>query len=301
MKKILYSVILILVLTIFSRGQQYKLYFLGGQSNMDGFGLISDLPSSLNKVMEGVMIFHGNPGADNSDIDGRGIWSELRPGHGAGFKSDGKENVFSNKFGPELSFAKRLSELEPGNNIAIIKYSKSGSSIDPDAAGSAGCWEPDFEKGNGVNQYDHFLAAVKNALSAKDINGDEKQDRLIPAGIIWMQGESDAVYTKEIAERYETNLKKLIGSIRRVFDVDDLPVVIGLITDSGQDPKGKVWEHLDVVRKAQHSFVKNDVNADLVTSTKNYKYSDPWHYDSKAYIDLGKNFAESIYRLQKKK
>jgi hypothetical protein len=29
----------------------------------------------------------------------------------------------------------------------------------------------------------------------------------------------------------------------------------------------------------------------------NYKYSDPWHYDSEGYIDLGKKFAEAAYRI----
>jgi hypothetical protein len=28
-----------------------------------------------------------------------------------------------------------------------------------------------------------------------------------------------------------------------------------------------------------------------------YNYSDPYHYDSKGYIDLGIKFAEAVYRL----
>ncbi len=34
----------------------YKLYYLGGQSNMDGFGSVSELPAELKTAPAGVMI-----------------------------------------------------------------------------------------------------------------------------------------------------------------------------------------------------------------------------------------------------
>lgn len=42
-----------------------------------------------------------------------------------------------------------------------------------------------------------------------------------------MQGESDAAYTEEIANRYYFNLKRLIDLMRASFLTDDLPVVLG--------------------------------------------------------------------------
>jgi len=41
------------------------------------------------------MIFHANPAPDAVPVDGRGIWTPLKPGHGAGFQSDGKTNSYS--------------------------------------------------------------------------------------------------------------------------------------------------------------------------------------------------------------
>jgi hypothetical protein len=277
----------------------YKLYFLGGQSNMDGYGYVAELPAELHGPVPAVMVFHGNPVPDDTVGGGRGLWSQLKPGHGVGFSSDGKANSYSDRFGVEVTFAQRLQELEPSSRIAIVKYSRGGTSIDSAAAGDFGSWEPDYVGRTGVNQYDHFLATIRNAMSVDDIDGDGLADKLVPSGIVWMQGESDAAYTEELAYGYRDNLERLINLLRAAFRVDDLPVVIGRISDSGQDDDGKIWDHGDIVRKIQADFVERDGAAALVTSTDEYSYSDPWHYDSEGYIDLGRRFADAMAKIEK--
>jgi len=276
------------------QAKTFKLYYLGGQSNMDGFGYARELPEGLRGPVKGVRIFHGNTSPDEAEVDGKGLWTELRPGHGTGFTSDGKTNTYSDRVGVELTFARHLLEREPEAHIAIIKYSRGGTSIDPGAASTFGCWDPDYSTGNGVNQYDHFLATVRNALAVSDIDGDGEADTLVPSGIVWMQGESDAAHGEEIARRYEGNLKRLMDLIRAAFRVDDLPVAIGRISDSGKDADGKVWDYGRVVRDAQAMFVRKDGSAALVTTTDGYSYSDNWHYDTAGYIDLGKQFADAL-------
>ncbi len=279
-------------------GKDFKVYYLGGQSNMDGFGYVKELPSELREPVDGVWIFHGNPAPDQAVEDGRGLWAELRPGHGTGFVSDGLNNDYSDRFGVELTFARRLRELDPEGSLALIKYSRGGTSIAIEAAGEFGCWDPDFSAGNGVNQYDHFLATVRRAMSGRDLDGDGEQDRLIPSGIVWMQGESDAFHSENIAQRYESNLKRLMDLIRAALRRDDLPVVVGRISDSGADEDGKVWNHGEMVRTAQAEFVRKDSSALLVTTTDTYAYSDRWHYDGPGYVDLGRKFAEAMFELQ---
>lgn len=293
-----------LSVTTNTEAKHYKLFYLGGQSNMDGYGYVKDLPDELKGEMKDVMIFHGNTAADKTPVDGRGKWSTLRPGHGVGFKSDGEKNHYSNRFGVELTFAKRLKEQYPDQAIAIIKYSRGGTSIHQDAARQFGCWAPDFQKGEGkgkgINQYDHFLATVRHAMKVQDIDGDGELDTLEPVGILWMQGESDAAVTVEIAKQYEANLKRLMDLIRAAFRQDDIPVVIGRISDSGKGKEKLTWPFGEIVRKAQAMFVEKDVAAGLVTSTDNYGYSDPWHYDSAGYIDFGKQFAEVWVKITEK-
>ncbi|MCK4749328.1 MAG: hypothetical protein KAT15_19880, partial [Bacteroidales bacterium] len=274
-----------------------RVYYLGGQSNMDGYGYNKDLPGSLKRPLGNVWIFHGNPVGDDQSNGGLGKWEVLEPGHGVGFSSDGTSNTLSDRFGVELSFVKRLQELYPGEAIALIKYSRGGSSIDSLAAGHYGCWEPDYAGTTGINQYDNFLTTVNMALNTIDINGDGKEDRLVPSGIIWMQGESDAGYSEELANRYYPHLKRLMELMRASFHTYDLPVVLGKISDSWNDSDGRVWDYCELVQYAQEKFVKTDSNAAIVRSTRYYKYSDPWHYDSKGYIDLGEKFADAIYSL----
>jgi|TARA_B110000967_G_C18860801_1_gene549827 hypothetical protein len=302
-QKVLKILILILLPSIAICQQVEKdtirLFYLGGQSNMDGYGQNTELHDSLKSEFKNVWIFHGNPTPDEKENGGLGKWDILKPGHGVGFSSDGIKNKLSDRFGIELSFAKKLQVLYPNEKIALIKYSKVGSSIDSLAAGRFGSWESDYNGTNGINQYDNFLATIKEALQTNDIDGDGKEDLLIPSGIIWMQGESDAAYTEEIANRYYFNLKRLIDLMRASFLTDDLPVVLGKISDSWNHKDGKVWEFGELVQSAQEKYAKTDKNTAIVRNTRYYKYADPWHYDSNGYIDLGEKFAEAIYHLNK--
>ena len=116
-----------------------KVYFLGGQSNMQGYGFNKDLPNDLINKFDNVYIFHGNNVEDNKPNAGFGIWDKLQPGHGTEFSSDGKTNKLSDRFGIELSFTNEILKNKK-QKIAIIKYSRNGSSIDIDGAPYFGTW-----------------------------------------------------------------------------------------------------------------------------------------------------------------
>ena len=107
-------------------------------------------------------------------------------------------------------------------------------------------------------------ASIRNAMAVSDVDGDGETDQLIPAGIVWMQGESDAAYSEEIAESYQANLKRLMDLIRAAFRSDDLPVAIGRISDSGAAEDRAVWKFGPTVRAAQAAYVAADGNAALV-------------------------------------
>jgi hypothetical protein len=306
--KSLFRLICFLLLGLSAGAAEYDLYFFGGQSNMDGYGFTSDLSEAERKPVDGAVIFSGSPTPDGKAGGGKGIWAPVTPGFGVGFSSDGRANRLSQRFGAELSFARKMRELRPDRKVAIIKYSRGGTSIHQEAARNFGCWEPDFTAKGGINQYDHFLATMRGAMAIRDVDGDGMPDRLIPRGIAWMQGESDAHYTPEIANLYQANLKRLMDLIRAALHADDLPVTIGRISNSTEAPKGKrtpkklnAWKHAAIVRAAQAAYVKADGNAALMTATDGYSHSDPWHYDTPGYLDMGKRFAEQLHELGQKK
>ena len=150
------SVLIILPLIVLAQqnnADPVRVFYLGGQSNMDGYGYTKDLPESLNKTFENVWIFHGNSAPDDKAAGGMGKWSLLQPGHGTGFSSDGVNNTYSDRFGIELSMASRLQELLPGEKIALVKYSRGGTSIDSLAAERFSCRD----------QIIHFTIAVNIA------------------------------------------------------------------------------------------------------------------------------------------
>ena len=297
MKSILIFLLMPFMLIKKKKKDSIKVFYLGGQSNMEGFGYVKNLPDSLKKKNNDFFIYQGNPVVDNDASGGLGKWDLLKPGYGTGFSSDGKTNKLSNRFGVELSLAKKLQELYPNQKLAFIKYARNGSSIDSIGTSGFGAWEPDFKGGKGMNQYDYFLKTVKGAMAVKDINGDGIEDILIPSGIIWMQGESDADKTEAIANQYCSNLKRLTDLMRAAFRNNDLPIVIGKISDSGDVEGGKVWKFGELVQYGQEKFAATQPNVAIVRTTSGYKYTDRYHYDNNGFIDLGKQFAIKIFLL----
>ena len=279
-----------------SQGTTYNVYFLGGQSNMDGYGYSTELPGELSGRSPGVMIFTGQLAFDNETHGGVGTWQALQPGFGTGFESDGTDNTLSDRFGPELLFGRTMAEHPGSAKIAIIKYALGGSGL---AQGVGyGNWHPDFTDGVGINQYDHALTTLRNAFAVADIDGDGAADRLVPSGIVWMQGEADAFDSQEAADAYRGNLERLMGLLRAAMRVDDLPLVIGKITDSGMSEDGSVMDYIETVQEAQADFVASDSCAAYVTVTDDLGYlDDGWHYNSEGFIRLGTAFAEAMLEL----
>ena len=283
--------------TIEPQQTSYKLYYLGGQSNMEGFGYVVELSDAAAATSGDVMIFTGQMALDNETHGGVGIWQSLQPGFGTGFKTDGRTNQLSDRFGPELLFGQTMAARSPGSKIAIVKYALGGSGL-ADGVGY-GNWHPDFSDGDGHNQYDHFLKTLRNAFADTDIDGDGIADRLVPSGIVWMQGEADAYDSQAAADEYRANIERLMGLLRAALRVDDLPLVIGKITDSGMADDGTVMDYIGTVQNAQADFVREDPCAAYVTVTDDLGYlDDGWHYDTKGFVRLGTAFAEAMIELE---
>ena len=276
----------------------YYLYFLGGQSNMEGFGFNDELPPAAKAAVPRVMIYAGQMALDNETHGGVGSWQSLEPGFGTGFRTDGETNELSDRFGPELLFGQTLAaQGPPDRHIAIVKYALGGSGLSVGVG--YGNWHPDFSEGIGVNQYDHALKTLRGASAVADIDGDGVADRLVPAGIVWMQGEADAFDSQAAADAYRANLTRLMGLLRAAMRVDDLPVVIGKITDSGMAEDGSVMDYIGTVQEAQQEFVDNDACAAYVVDTEDFGYlDDAWHYDTDGFVRLGTAFAEAMIRLE---
>ena len=271
----------------------WKVYYFGGQSNMDGYGFNDQLPDSLKKRIPNSMIFNGKRDNKGSLNGGIGIWSYVEPGHGNMFQTDGVSNSLSEMFGPELSFAGKM--IESGDKIAIIKYSFGGTALHPGAG--YGDWYPDQKR---RNHFDNALSTINNAFQVADINRDGRLDKLIPSGIIWMQGESDAEHSIESSEAYFENLSNLMKYLRAALRNEKLPIIIGKINDSHMTPDDKPTQpFIESVHLAQKEFTDQDDCAYYVTEIESYKFSnDAWHYDTNSFIKMGIAFANAVEHLE---
>jgi hypothetical protein len=279
-------------------GKTYEVYFLGGQSNMDGFGYVAELDDDLRGEVPGAVIYTGRSVADGEEGGGAGLWAPLRPGFGFEFQTDGTTNRLSGRFGPELTFGHAMTAADPAARIAIVKVSRGGTAL-VDGVSGYGSWDPDYTQGNGRNQYNNALSAIDTALRARDVDGDGMADRLVPKGIVWMQGEADAFDNLAASSSYAQNLAGLIGRLRAALRNDRLPVVIGRIRDSGDTAETRVMAHSPLVREQQAAFVEADRCAALVTASDDFVLPDGWHYRSQDYLVLGREFAAAMRNLQK--
>lgn len=282
-----------------SNSSRALFYILAGQSNMNGHGFVKDLPPELNKQQEGVWIYNPNRGDDQQEPDPEGYWEIHQPGHGSGAAVNKGQRILSDRFGPELSFAKRIREKKPNHTILIYKYAKGGSSIHPKISTGWGCWDPDYTLGNGINQWTHFSYHLHRCLK----KAEENFGAIRISGILWHQGESDASHTRSIAEVYENKLTRLLNSMREEIGDGKLPVAVGRISDSmmGRGKRNTTYPFGEIVMAAQQKFTKKDPQSALVTLPDGHGFIDEWHYDSQAYIDLGHRFAEAIMKSGKVK
>jgi hypothetical protein len=295
--KILFIIILLSGSISLNLGAKtYNVYYLGGQSNMVGFGHNKALSSELSLPLKNIPIFSGAPKVDEDPRGGDGAWTILQPGFGLGYDFVDGHHVYSDRFGPELTFAREMQKLAPDENIAIIKYAWGGTAL-VDGVSAFGSWDPFVTK---LNQYDYFLKVVDEAMSTSDIDGDGEIDVLIPSGIVWMQGEADAYDDKHAADSYLENLTTMVHLIRAAFRENNLPVVIGRITDSKADEDTPVMKYSQIVRESQEAFTRQDPFADLSTITEqlNYPDDDEWHYDTEGYLLMGKDFARLIHAIR---
>ena len=138
------SLLLCAAMALASEPTTYRLYFLGGQSNMEGFGFNDELPDEYRARSTDVMIFRGQMALDNTPHGGIGVWRPLEPGFGTGFQTNEETVHLSDRFGPELLFGLTMAQRQPGAKIAIVKYALGGSGL-ADGVGY-GNWHPDFRQ-----------------------------------------------------------------------------------------------------------------------------------------------------------
>ena len=249
-------------------GENYDVYLLAGQSNMDGRGMVSNLSEEQQQPIDRAIIFYRN---EKISSDG---WQSLAPGFSLPPKYRGK--LPSPTFGLEIGFARAMLETQPETKLALIKGSKGGTNLRTD-------WKPG-KKGDMESQgplYRGFIKTIR--LATEELT--ERGDTFTIRGMLWHQGEADK---KSGVKVYARRLNELIDRIREDVGVPDLPVVVGEVFDNGKR---------DTVREASQNVAKDSSTVGIATS-EGTKTSDPGtHFDAASQLLLGGRYAQQMRQL----
>ncbi len=241
-------------------------YLLGGQSNMAGIAQVNALPPSLRVAQDDVAIYWS----------GWPAWRGLQP-------SSDYSSGSATYFGPEVSFGRAMADAQPQREVYLIKHAVGGTDL-------AEYWYPGSDDGDPTmgEGYRVWLQTVREGLDALADEGVAYEI----AGMIWMQGESDATYDLWAAA-YQVNLTHLIDRVREDVGVQDLPFSLGLI--DGRD----LAAYRDQVRAAQQAVADADpaVHAFETEDLGTYP-TDGWHYQGTGMRVMGERFAATLLGQQ---
>ncbi|NLB26443.1 MAG: sialate O-acetylesterase [Bacteroidales bacterium] len=173
-----------------------------------------------------------------------------------------------------LSFGKELLHHIPDNiSILIINTAVGGSSISQ--------WNNDSTFRD-VTLLSNFKEKVETGKNYGIIKG-----------ILWHQGESDAVDDEDI-EMYQSRLMTLFEKFREAAGNSFLPVLIGELGSFSQN--NDKWQ---AINRQIYNYSKTDRNS-LIISTKDFSHKgDKVHFDSEGQREMGKRFAEAFCRFSK--
>lgn len=248
-----------------------KVYFLAGQSNMQGsahqrtFAAIGDDPKTAPLLKE-ILGPDGNPVVcDNAWITyltGRRGESKTLQGRvkvGYGFDSE--------RIGPEYAFGLTLDKAhdEP---VLFIKTAWGGKSLAVDfRPPSAGPYVPsDKEKENDRvpaaetvgHHYREMIRFMRTTLKdsesiRKVVPGYDAEQGYQLAGFVWFQGWNDLVNRNHL-ESYTGNMIHFIHDVRVELDAPTLPFIVGVLGVYGTDPDSRRFDKglpASAFRKAQ--------------------------------------------------
>lgn len=242
-----------------------RVFLLGGQSNMVGMGVSSELEAPYNAPQDDVTIWNNGWVPLSSDFDNR-------PNH----------------FGPELSFGRTIKEALPDDTIYLVKYGSNGKAL-----------YDDFKPYTG-RYYMEMMKTFRAALANLDDAGIEYEI----SGMLWMQGESDAYeseafgYEANLTSFIEVMRKEfstpempfILGRVLNYFG-GMRPPKIGEQTDPAQ---------ASIVRASQVRVAERTPNVAWI-DTDGYAVvdpaSNPGHYGTQGLLDMGKDFASAALDL----
>jgi hypothetical protein len=255
-----------------------KVFILAGQSNAGGAGNGDELPEDLRKTDLEVVLF------------AKGQKDILRPL--APYKRVKEEfGIKGTAFGPELTFAKEIKKACPADVICIIKQAIGRCSIIAwDKNWRRENWKADLKLADNEDKhpnYDALMSMIKEGVG--QAREQFHTDKVELCGMLWVQSERDDT-CREIAEKYEANLRALIKNVREDLKAPDLPF---LFADAN------VARFEDIIKGGMQRIVKEVPNTRCIP-VADLPCNGAVHYNTEGQIKLGRRFAEAWLQMTRK-
>jgi len=243
-------------------------WILAGQSNMEGIGLLRDAAEAEPLVRAFYTDDRWAPAKDPI----HNLWAAVDPVH---TDLHGGEPVLRGRYigtGPGVAFGQEMLRLT-GVPQGLICCAHGGSSMDQ--------WDPKLKKLGGKSLYGAMLRRFRK-------NGSNV------AGVIWYQGESDAV--PPLHNFYTAKMKRFTASIRRDFGLPKLPFVMAQLASycTSETPRLAVCWNLI---QQQQRLLPKAVEKLAVVPTIDLDLDDSVHISGKAQQRLGKRLAQAARAL----
>jgi len=240
--------------------ERVDVYLLMGQSNMKGRGKVPKKQKIHPRIVHMNMVDEQWYGAKH-------------PLHKAGVPDliDGKDNA---GVGPGLDFARELVANDDKVLVALVPCARGGSWID--------LW------GANGREYNKALPRAQKALS------DFPEGTARIAGVLWLQGESDAVENRYGA--YADKLTDLVQRLRIDLNEPQLPLVACTI-GTFIKPKGK-YLYVREINNDLLNLPKQVPNTACVDARDlDGHIGDFMHYNTRSQQSIGRRFAKAYLDL----
>jgi hypothetical protein len=237
--------------------EKVRVFVLAGQSNMQGFGSISDPENDPGSLID---VIQNDDDGNWSEIGTVGDWNTL-DGAYLYFANNGdtiRANVTvgqganPNLIGPELMFAHQL-DAYYDDPVLIIKTAWGGKNLAVD-------FRPPSAGGTSGPFYNAMIQTVQEVTQNLDTEfPDIGLTEFEISGFAWFQGWNDGESDAYLNE-YESNLDYLVNDVRNDLGVPELPFVIASSGHGGFTLSNDLWvqDMQTIVSVAQENVGCND-------------------------------------------
>lgn len=283
-----------------------RVFVLAGQSNMQGYGSITDPESDPGSLIDIINKDEDEKWSTIGEVDN---WKSLENTYVYFPRSDSDtvrtnatvgQGANSNLIGPELMFAHKL-DAYYDDPVLIIKTAWGGKSLaedfrPPSASGITGAYYTAMIET--VNQVTSNLSSEFPVIAEEDYE---------ISGFAWFQGWNDGA-SQDFLDNYESNLIHLVNDVRADLGNPDLPFVIASSGHGGYALSSDGWvrDMQEIVSVAQEEVGCDDETyggrLGFVDTKPYFKEEDEspqaavHHFNNNAetYLNIGKALGEEM-------